>query len=244
MSKNILLEYEMPLQITSYDTDAEDNLRLSAILRYQQEAAEQHLSAMDMGWIALAEHNLAFVTSRWHARIYRLPTMGERVVLTTWHRERKGPRFLRCYQWADEEGNLLIEGVMQFALVSVQSHRLLRGEEFDIFGLPDQPQRDVRCPDPSKFSMPDLRPCFHYTVRRSDIDRNQHMNNTRYGDLLYDSLEDAGLRMTDVALYFAGEATLGDTIALSAATDANTGYVRGQRDGRTVFEGRVTYAAK
>ena len=242
MTENIQTDYKMPVEITSYDVGAENELRLSAILRYQQEAAEQQLAPMGMGWSALMEKGMVFVTSRWHARIRRLPTMGEKVTLTTWHRERKGPRFLRCYEWRDEAGNLLLDGVMQFALVSVEGHRLLRGDEFDAFGLPSQPERTVDCPDPGKFRMPELTPAWDMTVLWSHTDRNGHMNNTRYGDLLCDGLPGGmGRSIAEVQLYFAGESLLGEVISLSIAAEDGAEYVRGKVGERLVFDGCVTF---
>lgn len=242
MNKNIQMDYKMPLEITSYDVGAENTLRLSAILRYQQEAAERQLAPMGMGWSALMEKGIVFVTSRWHACIRRLPAMGERVILTTWHRERKGPRFLRCYEWRDEAGNLLLNGVMQFALVSVDGHRLLRGDEFDAFGLPSQPERTVDCPDPGKFRLPELTPAWDMTLRWSYTDRNGHVNNTRYADLLCDALPGGMERpMAEVQLYFAGESRLGECISLSAAAEGGTEYVRGKVGDRLVFDGCVTF---
>jgi hypothetical protein len=117
-----------------------------------------------LGWRELSDHGIAFVASRWHTAIHRLPRMGEAVTLTTWHRERKGPRFLRCYEWHDSERRLLIEGVMQFALVSVTDHRLLRGDEFMALApLPDA-TRGVNCADPGRFRPTEGCAAGTYTV--------------------------------------------------------------------------------
>lgn len=237
MSNIIQKEYILPLVVASYDVGADDRMRLSAVLRYQQEAGERHLAPAGMGWTDLMSHGMAFVTSRWRTRIYRLPSMGEAVTLTTWHRDRKGPRFFRCYEWRDGEGNLLIEGVMQFALVSVTDHRLLRGNEFDVFGVADQPTRTVACGDPTRWTLPTLTTADTYTVRRSDIDRNGHMNNTRYADLLTDMLSTDAV--AELELQFAGECRLGDVIVLGVAeTDAV--YVGGSTQRGTAFAAKVT----
>lgn len=236
MNNIIQNEYALPLTVASYDVGADDRLRLSAVLRYQQEAGERHLAPAGMGWNDLMAHGMAFVTSRWRTRIHRLPSMGEMVTLTTWHRERKGPRFFRCYAWRDAEGELLIEGVMQFALVSVADHRLLRGNEFDVFGVADQPSRTVACGDPTRWTIPALTTADIYTVRRSDIDRNGHMNNTRYADLLTDVLPTDAV--AEMELQFAGECRLGDTLTLGIAeTDAL--YVGGSTERGVAFAARV-----
>lgn len=241
MANNIQSEYKMPLKIASYDVGANDVVRLSAVLRYQQEAGERHLAPAGLAWRDLEREGIAFVASRWHAAIRRLPAMEEEVTLTTWHRERKGPRFMRCYEWHDSEGNLLIEGVMQFALVSVADHRLLRGDEFMRLVEAEQAVRGVSCGDPARVSLPSMTPAGEYGVRWSDIDRNGHMNNTYYADLLWDFLPEGeqSRRPVDVQLHFAGECRQGDRLTLSAGADDTAVYVRGDTDRGGAFVARV-----
>lgn len=243
MSDIIQKEFVLPVEVTTFDVGADDRLRLSAVLQYQQEAAERQLAPGGLGWQALAEQGLAFVASRWHATIQRMPVMGERVTLTTWHRERRGPRFFRCYEWRDEQGELLLQGVMLFALVSVQEHRLLRGEEFDRFGLPSEPERDVACEDPGKLVVPTCSPVDTAVVRWSDTDRNGHMNNTRYADLLCDCLppQAQGQPLHDIQLCFSRESLQGDRLVLSGGTDeSGVFYVQGEHDRGIAFQARVT----
>ena len=246
MSQIIQNEFVLPVEVTTFDTGADDRLRLSAVLRYQQEAAERQLAPGGLGWRALAEHGMAFVASRWHTTIQRLPVMGERVSLTTWHRERRGPRFFRCYEWRDEQGTLLLQGVMLFALVSVEEHRLLRGEAFDRFGLSAQPERGVACADPGRLSMPACTPVDTVAVRWSDIDRNGHVNNTRYADWLCDYLpKDAqGAPLQDVHICFSRESLLGDRLVMSGGTDESGAiYVQGEHARGLAFEARGTTGA-
>lgn len=243
MDKIIPNEYNLPLKVASYDVGANDVMRLSAILRYQQEAGERHLELAGLGWQEMLETGMVFVTSRWHTLIHRLPAMEEQVTLTTWHRYRKGPRFLRCYQWRDGAGNLLIEGVMQFALVSVADHRLLRGDEVMVAdSLPDH-DRSILCTDPGRFPVSGVEPVGEYRVRWSDIDRNGHMNNTHYADLMLDGLSAerlAGLP-AEVDLHFAGECVMGDTLTLSACEAEGVTTVTGDTDRGRSFAARIRW---
>jgi acyl-CoA thioesterase FadM len=237
---NLPEQFTLPIEVASYDVGPDNRLRLSGVLRYQQEAAERHLLPMGMGWNALLDKGMAFVSSRWHARVIRLPEMGERVTLTTWHRERKGARFLRCYEWRDERGELLLCGVMQFALVSTVDHRLLRGDEFDPEGrLPSCAAR-VACDDPARYVLPALQVARTYTVGWSDTDRNRHMNNTRYADLACDALADKleGRRVVDVQMHFAGETLLDDEVSLAVGA-ADAVYVQGSTERGVAFTLRM-----
>ena len=236
-------EYNMPVKIASYDVGAGGKMRLSAVLRYQQEAGEQHLLGAGLGWQNMLKMGMVFVTSRWHLVIHRLPGMEETVTLTTWHRDRKGPRFFRCYEWQDAAGNLLMEGVMQFALVSVAEHRLLRGDEFmAVAPLPDSP-RQVSCGDPGRFSVAGVSPVGEYTVRWSDTDRNGHLNNTHYADLMLDYLPAAQLESDpiEVDLHFAGECRMGDTLTVAVAEESGVYTVTGDTANGRSFAARIRY---
>lgn len=241
MSAIIPREYVLPVTVATYDVGPDDRLRLSAILRYQQEAAEQHLAPGGMSWNELMAHGIAFVASRWHVQLLRLPGTGERVTLTTWHRERKGPRFFRCFSWRDAAGEEIIRGVMQYALVSVEDHRLLRGDEFEQFGVMENPGRTVACDDPGKWRQPALAPAGTFTVRWSDTDRNGHLNNTRFADLACDALPEGltGRQLADVQLYFAGEARMGDDVALSCTLEDGVAYVSGATHRGPTFAARL-----
>ena len=243
MDRIIPNEYKLPLKVASYDVGANDVMRLSAVLRYQQEAGEQHLVSAGLGWQGLMETGMVFVTSRWHTLIHRLPAMEEQVTLTTWHRDRKGPRFFRCYEWRDAEGNLLVEGVMQFALVSVAEHRLLRGDEFMAMAPLPEHDRQVSCSDPGRFPVSGVTPVGEYRVRWSDMDRNGHMNNTHYADLMLDGLTAHRLsgHPVEVDLHFAGECVMGDVLTLSAIEADNVTTVTGDTDRGRSFAARIRW---
>ena len=243
MDRIIPNEYKMPLNVASYDVGANDVMRLSAVLRYQQEAGEQHLVSAGLGWQGLMETGMVFVTSRWHTLIHRLPAMEEQVTLTTWHRDRKGPRFFRCYEWRDQQGNLLVEGVMQFALVSVTEHRLLRGDEFMAMAPLPEHDRQVSCSDPGRFPVSGVTPVGEYRVRWSDMDRNGHMNNTHYADLMLDGLsaDRLGSQPVEVDLHFAGECVMGDLLTLSASEADNVTTVTGDTARGRSFAARIRW---
>ena len=242
MSDIIPNEYTLPLRITAESGDAQGRLRLSAILRRQQEAGDAHLTAGGLTWEALYRRGLVFVAYRWRAAVTRMPRVGECVTLTTWHRERKGPRFSRCYEWRDEDGAPLVCGVMQFALVSAAEHRLLRGTEFDVFGLPEHPDRTVPCGDPAAVRFPaDAAPAGAYTVVPADIDQNGHMNNARYADVIAAHLP-AGAAVREINLHFAGECRLGDVIALRTARRDGAVLLQGAVGDRPAFTAAVTLA--
>ena len=129
---------------------------------------------------------------------------------------------------------------MQFALVSVAEHRLLRGDEFMARApLPDA-ERNVACGDPGRIPAAATVPAGTYTVRWSDIDRNGHMNNTHYADLMLD-FAPIGRVPALVDLHFAGESRLGDTIAVSSGDTDGVTTVVGDTDRGRTFAARIVW---
>ena len=246
MSNIIPSEYKMTVKVASYDVDNANRMRLSAVLRYQQEAGERHLGPAGLGWRDLQEHGIAFVASHWHVAIHRLPQLEESVTLTTWHRDRRGPRFFRCYEWRAADGTLLMEGVMLLALVSVTDHRLLRGDEFMALApLPDA-TRGVSCADPTRFTLSETTAAGTYEVRWSDIDHNGHMNNTRYADLVWDFLPTIwqDRQPVDIRLHFAGESRQGDTLSMCVSLEGeDVCCVAADTDRGRTFAAKITFEA-
>ena len=237
-AENIPAVYEYPLQVASFDVAPDGRLRPAAVLRYQQEAAEQHFAPGGLGWRGMAALGMAFVCVRWHGQLLRRPGMEERVTVETWHRQRKGPRFYRCYRWVDAGGAEIIRGVMEFALVSTADHRLLRGEEFDRFAIPAQPERRVDCSDPGRLILPVLTSAGDYRVRPSDADMNGHMNNTHYADLCEDLLP-PGTAAGEITLQFHHESRPGESVALESARQGDALYLRGSRGELPIFAARI-----
>ncbi len=233
-------QYVFPVTIASYDVGPDNRLKPSAVLRYQQEAAERQLAALGMGWGAQLAHGMAFVSARWRGEFARLPAMGETVTLTTWHHASRGAKFIRHYRWTDAAGHSIIQGVMVFGLVSLADRKLLRAEALAALGDIPACDEPVDCADPSRLVTAQPVPVRDYTVGWSDTDRNGHLNNTRYADLVCDALGDrlATGRVAAMQMHFANEAMENDTVTL-AVSAGNPAVVRGSTARGLSFEAEV-----
>ena len=129
-------------------------------------------------------------------------------------------QLFRCYQLLDARGAILTEGVSAFALVDVESHRLLRPSVFDQFGIASQPERRNGCPDPGKLQPPvELTDVGERRVYWSDTDYNGHLNNTVYADIVCDFVPGGweNREIAGLSLAYEHEALEGDVLHLRAA---------------------------
>lgn len=245
MSYCVEPDYTWPIKIASYDAGRDKRLRLSNQLKLQQEAGERHLGAGGLTWEELCHHGMVFVLTRLNSVIHRAPLLDEKIWLRTWHRGTRGAQFYRCYQFLDETGKPLIESVSAFALVDPATHKLLRPDAFDQFGMALQPDRKNGCPDPGRLRPPTaLVPAGTRRVYWSDTDYNGHLNNTVYADILCDFLPGGmeGRRITGFSIAFLKEAMEGEELAVSACSVSGEAWVSATHERGTCFEARATFA--
>lgn len=114
------------------------------------------------------------------------------------------------------DGLVAAECVMTWALLDIKNHRLLKGSDFDVsgYGTGELISLDM----PSRFRVPadaPLTKCREKEIYYSDIDRNMHMNNVKYFDLLFDCIPNCqNKRMTSVIMNYQKEAPFGKVVEI------------------------------
>ena len=81
-----------------------------------------------------------------------------------------------------------------------------------------------------------------YTVQNSDLDINDHMTNSRYADICFDTLSPSLLRrgyISDMQVNYQKECIRGDELALSLGREGEWHYVRGLLGDRLHFDARM-----
>lgn len=236
--------FSMPICTPTYDVGWDRRLRLSSLLRWQQEAGEQQLIGYDMQWEKMAARGFVFVLTRAAGVLHRMPVSSEPVRLETWQQAITGACFLRGYRLIGEGEERLADCASTFAVVDVNTHRPLRPRVVEPQVLPSV-QRESPCTVPPRLRPPkdgfvDAR---EWTVLRSAVDFNGHLNNAVYADLLTDFLPAAVAEKAPraFALQFEHEARLGDRLTLRHAMDGDAVFVEGWREDIRCFSGRVTF---
>ena len=171
-------------------SDYNRNGRLSyeAILQILENAAGNH-SANSGDSIADANQNgIAWILTEWRVQIIHRPENGESLNLTTWVRG-KAPAsaVYRDFLLTDENGTEVIRAEAKFALFDLATSRLTRISE-ELFGSYHPEEKTVfedaqRLRAPSEYTLE-----TELQLRRSDIDFNGHVHNTRYVDLALEAL--------------------------------------------------------
>jgi len=178
--------YSQEFEITDLHVDCRGRLLPSKILYLMQEIAGTHFSQLSMDYDTLAQRGLFWAITRNKVQISRLPMRGEKIRLETWPMPTTRVAYPRSIVAYDESGNEVFRSITLWVLMDLNSRSMilpgksgisvegtLRGNELaSPLGLPSKTLKN-------RSSRP---------VRFTDLDRNGHMNNTKYMDWIWDLL--------------------------------------------------------
>ncbi len=229
----------------TFDSGSGAAIRLSSVLKYQENAGEVHLST-DYGYDYdhIMKYGNVFVLTNTIVKINRMPMPSERLTIHTWNKNIKGFKFFRAYDWLDESGEKIVESVSAFVLVSAHEHKIVRADALG-FELPCESETLSGVPDPVKIKLPnEMERVGSKKILFSMLDRNEHLNNALYADFLVDFVEPEQARSVCKAeIDFVKEASLGDIVEVYRAVVGNTVYLKGirQSDQVLIFRGSLQY---
>ena len=208
--------YTQSFEITDLHVDCFGRLLPSKILYLMQEVAGKHFANLSMDYETLAQRGLFWAITRNKVQITRLPMRGETIRLETWPMPTTRVAYPRSIVAYDEAGNEVFRSITLWVLMDLHNRSMvlpgksgievagtLRGNELaSPMGLPSKLLANHRS-----------RP-----VSFTDLDRNGHMNNTKYLDWIYDLLP-SGFHtdhiIREFTLCYLNEAREGQNLTLS-----------------------------
>ena len=208
-------------EILSHDTGHNSDVHPSAVFRYFQETADSQMRADGPTYRELIALGYSFVLSRFNVKVYQPLRAYDTITVQTWaYDPPRGASFERYYQlYRGEE--LVAEAGSVWALLNLNTMELCRVGEVDLHYGSDEPLAIN-----TRFRLPSIEfeTAGTRTVRYSDVDVNNHMNNTRYPDMLCDFIPEIdALHITNIQLHYVSEAPLGETITITRAVTEENG---------------------
>lgn len=233
--------YFWNLTVPEYDCDPRLRLRASALLRYIQTVSGEHLNSIGISYERLFEEGFVFVVAATALKIHRCPMANENITVSTAPLlSDKGAHMLRETVVDSDKGERLAECQMNWALIDSHSGRLCRASDFP-HELPLLQGEWEPFFDPRKVRIkPVCKQSTVRPVRLSDLDRNLHMNNTVYADILLDCFGEEYLASNGVDTMFIRyhlQARAGDELALGFGREGGLFTLGATLDDKRCFEG-------
>ena len=162
------------------DVDFTNKIFLSSVMNYFADVATQQATSVGLDVDNLKKLNRAWVLCQWDIDIFRLPTYGENITVTTIPYSYKKFFAYRIFELKDENNNILVKGKSSWMCLDTERRRPIRlsYENVKCFGIKEDDDEIVEVIKPQKISNFSLEKDF--IVRYTDIDTNNHVNNSKY----------------------------------------------------------------
>ncbi len=235
------MKYQENYNVKFHDTDVNEVIGVSQLLKLMQETSMRHMRARKPSYEELFNDKKAFVLSSIRLEIYNQIYAYDDIVAKTWACPSRGFSFLRSYS-IEKNGEIMAEANTSWALISTEAKRLYKVTDVDLSNYDteemltlENPLR-IRIPSEAKLSL-----AGEYTVRYTDTDLNGHMNNTNYPDMLINCMANPDkMRVKSIAISFVSEIKRGDSVKIYTVKIDGKHYFRSvKEDGSTNIEAEI-----
>ncbi len=178
--------YTKYFELTDLYVDCHRRLKNSVLLYLVQEVSTDHAKLLGSDWETLHDKNLFWAIIRQKVKITRLPEAGETIRLETWPLPATRVAYPRATVAYDAEGKELFRTMALWVLMDMENRSMvLPGKSgVDVPGI----VRGLELDAPGSLVPKPLANTACHTVHYGLLDRNGHMNNTRYLDWVDDLL--------------------------------------------------------
>lgn len=184
MGKVFTKEYELHY----YDVDKNLRANMSTIINILSDIGTKQSEELGSGMSLLLDQNMTWVFYNYHIKIFRSPVYGEKLYVSTEPTGFKKYYALRNYEIKDSNGNVIVSANAIFLLINIEKRRMMRipEEQYEIYGVDGDLKGDFKIPKLERLE--EFKYEDKFKVRYTDIDSNNHVNNTKYIDWSIETL--------------------------------------------------------
>ena len=229
-------------QVTYYDCDSLSRMKLSSLLSvllYYSGMQCAQLGRSDSYFHALG---LTWVITDYTLDIERMPSDTELLTIKTEAKAFNKFFTYREFEVLDASGQSIIRMEITFALMKLEDRKL--GSLTQELLEPFEAEKVKTIKRAEKIPIPENPTSKSYEVRYSDLDTNQHVNNTKYIDWCMDSLGASFLtshNLKHIHLRFVKEVSYGSTVECLSQVQEDKSIHQLLIEGNLHFECMMTW---
>ncbi|NLM00015.1 MAG: acyl-[acyl-carrier-protein] thioesterase [Treponema sp.] len=233
------------LKFNFSQADKYKNITLKEILAFTSDTAVEDYHQRGISFDRLCENKIGLIVSRVSFHFYKMIKADDIVVIHTWEEAPKGLFFVRRYEIENEDGEKLLSGNSLWVCVNLENRTFIRPKDFTLRPLPAR-RTECVCIEPGKIKHPEnLQKLGSRKIVFSDIDRNGHVNNSRYAQMIMDNIAEnfQSKDIKDFRINYVHEAILNDELEIFANYDEKNQMltVVGKSDDKINFEAELIY---
>jgi len=178
--------YRQTFTVDNMVVDCHGRLKLSALLSYAQEVSGKHSDLLGTDYKTLSLRRLFWAVTRHRVQITQLPRLGQTITVETWPMPTTRIAYPRSIVAYDENGNELFRAISLWVLMDMEERTMVLPGKSGVTVNGALTGSELAVPH----SIVPKAMCNQtvHAVTYSCLDRNGHMNNTRYLDWVDDLL--------------------------------------------------------
>ena len=216
-------------------------------LFYVQVVAGRHFDRISMDYDALAQKGMIWAIIRQKVQITRIPQRGETIRVETWPMPTTRVAYPRSVVAYDADGNEVFRSISIWVLMDIRSRSMILPGKSGVSVVGTLRGNELTAPN----ALPAKNLLNHRSrsVGFTDLDRNGHMNNTKYMDWIDDLIPSAFHQehdLKELTVCYMSEAREGQELSMQwgfledGALQVDAHRVTGEKDER-IFSARLTF---
>ena len=243
------LQIEATRRVESFDADLHNKLKISSLFNYMQDIASFHAEQLGVGYHTLQENKIFWVLSWAKTEIQSLPSYGETLKIKTWAKGKHRLFYMRDFVFYNENSEEIIRATSAWLLLNSETKRMTDLSKIGI-DLPSFPEEHAIEEYPGKFKFDVGVPSqFDRKIYYSDIDINEHVNNSRYIEFIldcYNQKEHNEKKISSLTIAYKGETHFMDELNIeksSLSDESSADFIKAVRkeDSKEVFNALINW---
>ena len=221
--------------------DSTGNVALSGIEKLLVDTGSLHVQKLGYGTNKMFNIGYTWILAKMSMKIINLPKIGDRILIETWPIEGGKIAFNRDFEVKTQSGDVLIFASSRWCVIDIKNRRPVPKQIFgwNVLEIQTNPAIDINYYTPKIDENTPI--CSKYIVKKTDLDFNNHMTNTRYFDIAIETIkmqESISIKNSLLQLRFENETTCGENICLYYINDGNNYIVKGisENNNKQVFD--------
>jgi acyl-ACP thioesterase len=218
--------------------------KLENIFLTMQDVAGKHAEKLGAGYEDLKKKGITWVLIRTSLKMEKYPDAYTPVKITTWPEPEKRMLFPRFFTFQDDAGNLLGTASTLWALMDIEARTLVAPASKGIaVQTPAEPPLKLELP--GKIKLPEGE-IMESTIcpKYSDLDINNHVNNSRYIDWFADQIplevHSRGI-LSEISVGYSKEIRSGESVKLEFSRNDNQFRMAGKEGDQVCFMVNATW---
>lgn len=173
--------YHLNHKVRYSEISADGYVDIAQIVNYMQDCSTFESFSVGDTLEYQKENRYAWMLAAWQVEVERFPKMYEDIVISSWHYGHKGILANRNFDICDKDGNRIVSANSIWFYFDLEKKMPVRiqDEYVGMYGHKEKLQMNYK---PRKIMPPSIegRREESFTIRRSDLDTNGHVNNAKY----------------------------------------------------------------